>query len=174
MTDSIHSSNDIPADEKRLSTIRGSTKGAFTKLGKKVNDFLTTVIATPNQIVEAEALLKTLHGKIQVIHWYDAEIELLLEDDDQLSQDMELSTQFHYNAYVTAPRLSALIDNYKRASEATGNSPSISTNDEGQNSSKLKLSKLQVSSLYWFLYGLDEVCRSFQSICRLQQPFIEL
>ena len=87
---------------------------------------------------------------------------------------MELSTQFHYNASVTAPRLSALIDNYKSASEATGNSPSISTNDGGQNSSKLKLPELQVLSLYWFLYGLDELCRSFQSIWRLQQPFIEL
>ena len=33
---------------------------------------------------------------------------------------MELSTQFHHNASVTVARLSALIDNYKWASEATG------------------------------------------------------
>ena len=110
MTDPIHSSNPLPADEKRLSRVRGAHKGAFTKLDKKVDDFLTTVIATPNQLVEAEALLKTLQDKIQVIHRYDAEIELLLDDDDQLSQDMELSTEFHHNASVTVARLSALID----------------------------------------------------------------
>ena len=146
MTDPIHSSNPLPADEKRLSRVRGAHKGAFTKLDKKVDDFLTTVIATPNQLVEAEALLKTLQTKIQVIHRYDAEIELLLDDDDQLSQDMELSTQFHHNASVTVARLSALIDTYKRQSEATVNSPRTSTNDGSQNSSKLKLPKLQLPS----------------------------
>ena len=69
MTDPLHSSNPLPADEKRLSRVRGAHMGAFTKLEKKVDDFLTTVIATPNQQVEAEALLKTLQDKIQVIHW---------------------------------------------------------------------------------------------------------
>ena len=86
-----------------------------------MDDFLTTVIATPIQLVEAEAHLKRLEDKIQVIHRYDAETELFL-DDDQLSQDIELSTTFHHNASVTVARLSALIDNYKWASEAAGNS----------------------------------------------------
>ena len=145
MANPIHSSNPLPADEKRLSRVRGAHKGAFTKLEKEVDDFLTTVIATPNQLVEAEALLKTLQDKIQVIHRYDAEIELL-DDDDQLSQDMELSTQFHHNASVTVVRLSALIDNYKGQSEATMNSPRTSTNDRSQNLSKLKLPKLHFLS----------------------------
>ena len=67
MTDPIHSSNPLPADEKRLSRVRGAHKGAFTKLEKKVDDFLTTVIATPNQLVEAEAFLKTLRLE-QTLH----------------------------------------------------------------------------------------------------------
>ena len=147
MTNPIHSSNPLPADEKRFSGVRGAHKGAFTKLEKKVDDFPTTVIATPNQLVEAEALLKTLQDKIQVIHRYDAEIELLLDYDDQVSQDMELSTQFHHNASVTVARLSALIDNYKRQSEVTVNSPPyIYKRWEPENSSKLKLPKLQLPS----------------------------
>ena len=108
-----------------------------------MDDFLTAVIATPNQLVEAEALLQTLQDKIQVIHLYDAEIELLLDDDDQLSHDVELLIQFHHIASVTVARLSALIDNYKIQSEATVNSPRTSTNDGSQNSSELKLPKLQ-------------------------------
>ena len=111
-----------------------------------MDDFLTTVIATPNQLVGAEALPRRIQDRIQVIHRYDAEIEQLLDDDDQLSQDMELSTQFHHNASVTVARLSALIDNYKRQSEATVNSPRTSTNDGSQNSIKLKLPKLQLLS----------------------------
>ena len=146
MRDPIHPSNPLPADEKRLSRVRGAHKGAFTKLEKKVDDFLTTMTATPNQLVEAEALLKTLLDKIQVIPWCDAELKLLLDDDHLLSLDMDLSTQFHHNASVTVARLSALIDNFKRASEATGNSPRTSTNSGSQNSSKLKFSILQLLS----------------------------
>ena len=113
----------------------------------KMDDFLTTLVATPNQLVEAEALLKTLQDKIQVIHRYDAEIELLLDDDDdQMSQDREFSPQFHHNASVTVARLSALIDNSKRASDVTGNSSRTSTNNGSQNSSELKLPKLQFPS----------------------------
>ena len=91
--------------------------------------FPTTVIATPKQPVKAKALLKTLQDKIQVNHQYDTEIELLDDDDDQQSQDMELSTQFHHNASVTVACLSALIINYKRASEATENTSHTFTND---------------------------------------------
>ena len=58
MTDPIHPSNPLPADKKRLSRVRGAHKGAFTKLEKKVDDFLTTVIATAIQLVGADALLK--------------------------------------------------------------------------------------------------------------------
>ena len=105
MTDTIHPSNLLPVDEKQPSRVRGAHKGASTKLENKVDDFLTTVIATPNQLVEGEAILKTLEDKIQVIHRYDAEIELLLDNDDQLSQDMELPTQFHHNASMTVARL---------------------------------------------------------------------
>ena len=136
--------NPLPADEKKLSRVRGGHKGAFTKLEKKVDDFVTTLIATPNQLVEAEALLKTLQDKIQVIHRYDAEIELLIEDDDQLTQDMEVSSQFHHNACVTVARLSALIDNHKKAREVTRSSSRPSASDSTQSTSKLKLPKLQL------------------------------
>ena len=120
MTDPIHPSNHLPADEKRLSRVRSRHKSAFTKLEKKVDDILTTVIATPDQLVEAETLLKTLQNKIHVIHRYDTEIELILDDDDQLFQHMEYSTQFHHNASMAVAGWLALIDNYKRASEARG------------------------------------------------------
>ena len=78
-----------------------------------MDDFLTTASATPNRLAEAESLRKTIQDKIQVINQYDAEIELLLDDDDQLSQDIELSTQFHHNASVTVARLSALLTTIK-------------------------------------------------------------
>ena len=119
--DWCHSSiqfNPLSANDKRLSRVKGGHKGAFTKLEKKMADILTTVIVTSNQLVETEGLLKTLQDKMQVIHRYVAEMELLLDDDHQLCQDMELSTQFYHNATVTVAHLSALIDNYKRASEA--------------------------------------------------------
>ena len=116
----------------------GWVQGCFHNARKESGLFLTTVIATPNQLAEAEAPLKTLQDKIQVMHWYDTEIELLL-DDDQLSQDMELSTQFLHNASVAVARLSAPIDNYKRASEIRGNSSSTSSNDRSLISSRLKL-----------------------------------
>ena len=112
--DRCHSSiqfNPLSANDKRLSRVKGGHKGAFTKLEKKMADILTTVIVT-------EGLLKTLQDKMQVIHRYDAEMELLLDDDDQLCQDMELSTQFYHNATVTVAHLSALINNYRRASKA--------------------------------------------------------
>ena len=60
MTDPIHPSNPLPADEKRLSRVGGGLKDAFAELEKKLNDFQTTVI--------------------QVDHRNDAETEL--DDDD--------------------------------------------------------------------------------------------
>ena len=55
----------------------------------KVDDFSTTVIATPNQLVETWALLKTLQEKIHVIHRYETEIEALVDDDDQKWKSLE-------------------------------------------------------------------------------------
>ena len=49
-----------------------------------------------------------------MIQKFDAEIELLIEDEDDLAYELEQQTEFHVSASVTIARLSALIENYKK------------------------------------------------------------
>ena len=67
-----------------------------------------------------------------MIHKFDAEIELLIEDEDDLANELEQQTEFHLSASVTIARLSALIKNYKKERDSpphefsTDSSPSSS------------------------------------------------
>ena len=75
------------------------------------------------------------------MHQWDAQIELLLDDEVELSQDMESATEFQHNASIASARLEALINNYKRQGQAVSNNQGSSS---GVLSSKLKLPKLQL------------------------------
>ena len=136
----------LPSDEKKLSRVTSGHKGAFTRLERRVDDLLFTSIGTSNQLIEAEALLKTLQDKIQVIQRYDCEIELLIEDEEALAVDMDASSEFHEKAQVTLVRLASLIVNYKKALENHRGPSRPSAIDAGQNANKLRLPKLQLPS----------------------------
>ena len=59
-------------------------------------------------------MLKTLQNRIAMIHKFDAEIELLIGDEDELANELEQQTDFHVSASVSIAKLSALIENYKK------------------------------------------------------------
>ena len=82
------SSSVQPATEDRkLTRIRGGHKGAFTRLEQKVDEFTVTAIDSSTKLFQGEALLKTLQDRIAMIHKFDAEIELLIEDEDDLAMN---------------------------------------------------------------------------------------
>ena len=115
MSVTVSSSSVQPATEDRkLTRIRGGHKGAFTRLEQKVDEFTVTAIDSSTKLFQGEALLKTLQDRIAMIHKFDAEIELLIEDEDDLANELEQQTEFHVSASVTIARLSALIENYKK------------------------------------------------------------
>ena len=86
-------------------------------------------------------MLATLNQKARVVHQWDAQTELLLDNELELSQDMESATEFQHNASIAIARLEALINNYKRQGQAVSNNQGSSS---GVLSSKLKLPKLQL------------------------------
>ena len=49
-----------------------------------------------------------------MIHKFNAEIELMIKDEDELANELEQQTEFHVSASVTIARLSALIEIYKK------------------------------------------------------------
>ena len=100
-------------------------------------------IGTDDKHIHAEALLSNLKTKIQVIYSYDAQIELLVEDEAELDTEMITSTDFHHLADVAVARLSALIDNYKKLSVVTLVASTASTSSTPP-TSKLRLPKLQL------------------------------
>ena len=101
-------------EDRKLTRIRGGHKGAFTRLEQKVDEFTVTAIDFSTKLVQCEALLKTLRDRIAMIHKFDAEIDLLIEDEDELANELEQQTEFHVSASVSIARLSALIENYKK------------------------------------------------------------
>ena len=53
-------------------------------------------------------MLKILQQEISMIHKFDVEIELVIEDEDELANELEQQTEFHVSANVTIARFSAL------------------------------------------------------------------
>ena len=135
-------------EDRKLTRIRGGHKGAFTRLEQKVDESTVTAIDSSTKLFQGEALLKTLQDRIAMIHKFDAQIELLIEDEDDLANELEQQTEFHVSASGTIARLSALIENYKKERDrplrefSTDSSPSSSAT-----SSRLKLPKLQLPTL---------------------------
>ena len=65
----------------KLIRIRGAHRGAYTKLERKVDALAAGLISTDLQLMDAEALLKTLKTKYTTIRRYDAEVELKIDDE---------------------------------------------------------------------------------------------
>ena len=134
-------------EDRKLTRSRGGHKGAFTRLEQKVDEFTVTAIDSSTKLVQGEALLKTLRDRIAMIHKFDAEIELLIEDEDELANELEQQTEFHVSASVSIVRLSALIENYKKERDRPPRE--FSTDPFSSNSatsSRMKLPKLQLTT----------------------------
>ena len=81
---------------------------------QKIDESKVTATDSSTKLFQSEALLKTLQDRIAMIHKFDAEIELLIEDEDDLANELEQQTEFHVSASVTIARLSALSENYRK------------------------------------------------------------
>ena len=103
-------------DVRKLVRIRAAHKGAFTKLEPKVDAMLSRPITDQDRLVEAEGLLATLKNKSQIVNRYDAEIELLIEDENDLAIEVEANTLFDEKISIAIARCEALIANYKKKS----------------------------------------------------------
>ena len=127
-------------DVRKLVRIRAAHKGAFTKLEPKINLTLGRPIVSQDQLFEAEGLLSTLKSKSQIVHRYDAEIELLIEDENELATEIETNLLFDEKVSVAIARCEALIANYKKNMTVTPSLPN------SVSSSKMRLPKLQLPS----------------------------
>ena len=135
-------------DITKLKRVRGGHKGAFTRLTTKVDNFVRSSIRDDDALCEAEALLASLKGKLLDIHRWDTEIQLEIEDEAELDADMEASTDFEITASTTIARLTALVDNYKKQTQAavlTGSTTRRSSSPTAVRSS-IRLPKLQLPS----------------------------
>ena len=139
------SSNIEPkGDVKKLFRIRGGHKGAFTKSESKIDLMLSQSIVNEEQLCEAEALLANLKNRWNLVHRYDAEIELLIDDEDELSSEIDSSALFDERASIALARLESLINTYKQ--KALSRRTSTSDVTSGTTTSKMKLPKLQLPS----------------------------
>ena len=109
------SSNIEPkGDVKKLYRIRGGHKGAFTKSESKIDLMFSQSIVNEEQLCGAEALLANLKNRWNLVHRYDAEIELLIDDEDELSSEIDSSALFDEKASIAIARLESLIITYKQ------------------------------------------------------------
>ena len=132
-------------DVKKLLCIRGGHKGAFTKSESKIDLMLSQSIVNDEQLCEAEALSANLKNRWNLVHRYDAEIELLIDDEDDLSSEIDSSALFDEKASIAIVRLESLINTYKQKALLRRTSTSEVTS--GTTTSKMKLLKLQLPVL---------------------------
>ena len=72
---------------------------------------LSQSIVNEEQLCEAEALLANLKNRWNLVHRYDAEIELLLDDEDELSSEIDSSALFDEKASIAIARLESTAKN---------------------------------------------------------------
>ena len=77
-------------------SIRAADQGAFTKLEQKIilTSWRPIISHSQDQLFEAEGLLSTLKSKSQILYRYDAEIELLIVDENELATETETNLFF--------------------------------------------------------------------------------
>ena len=127
----------------KLIRIRGAHRGAYTRLERKVDALAAGLISTDLQLMDAEALLKTLKTKYTTIRRYDAEVELKI-DDEKLEDDMSTADDYEQKMLVTQARLVALIENYKKAQLPPSSSaaPATSSSAPRGSGTQMRLPKL--------------------------------
>ena len=113
---------------------------------------LSQLIVNEEQLCEAEVLLPNLKHRCNFVHRYDAEIELLIDGEDELSSEIDSSAIIDGKASIAIARLESLNNTYKQ--KALSRRTSISDVTEGTTTSKLKLPKLQ-AKFYRLLQGMD-------------------
>ena len=111
---------------------------------EKVDEFSVTAIDSSTKLFQGEALLKTLQDRIAMIHKFDAEIELLIKNEDELASELEQQTEFHVSASLTIARLSSLIENYKKRDRPPHEFSTDPSSSNSATSSRMKLPKLQL------------------------------
>ena len=84
-------------------------KDAFTKLGPKNNLTVGQAILSQDQHFEAEGLLSTFKRLPRIVHQYDAEIELIIEDKIELATEIETNLLFDEKVKVAIARFGAFI-----------------------------------------------------------------
>ena len=115
---------------------------------------LSQAILNDEQLCEAEALLANFKNRWNLVHRYDAGIELLIDDEDELSSEIDSSAIFDKKgSFFLIARLESLIKTYKRKALSTLTSDVIS----GTTTSKMKLPKLQLPNFT----GSYNKCTSF-------------
>ena len=59
------------------------------------------------QLFEAEGLLSTLKSKSRIVHRYDADVELLIQDENELDTEIETNLFFDEKVSVAIARCEA-------------------------------------------------------------------
>ena len=95
--------------------IGAAHKGAFRKLEPKINLTLGRPIISQDQLFEAEGLLSVLKSKCQKVQRYGTDNELLIEDENKLTTEIEVNLLFDEKLSVAIACCEALITNYKKA-----------------------------------------------------------
>ena len=132
----------VRQDIKRLIRIRGGHKGAFTKSEPKIDALLNRPISNQDQLCEAEALLSSLKTQWNMVHRYDAGIELLIDDETELIAEIEANAVFDEKANVSIARVESLINTYKQKQQTRSSLTSSSSATSTANT--MKLPKLQL------------------------------
>ena len=70
-------------------------------------------------------MLSLLESKSQIVYRYDAEIELLIQDEIELATEIEINLLFDEKVSVAIARCEALIANYKKGMAATPSSSNL-------------------------------------------------
>ena len=105
---------------------------------------LSQSIVNEEQLCEAEAPLANLKNRCNLVHRYDAEIELLIDDEDELSSAIDSSAIFDEKASIAIDRLESIINTYKQ--KALSRRTSTSDVTASTTTNKMKLPKLQLPS----------------------------
>ena len=66
------------------------------------------------QLCETEVVLSTLKTQGNLVHHYNAEVDLLIEDGDFLRAEIEANAAFDKNACTSIARLQLLIKTYRQ------------------------------------------------------------
>ena len=146
MAENKTSSSNIESkrDVKNLIRIRGGHKGAFTESESKIDLMLSQSIVNEEQHCEAEALLAILRNRWNLVPRYDAEIELLIDNEDELSSEIDSSATFDEKASIAIARLESLNNTYTNKQKSLSRRTSTSVVTSGITTSKMKLPKLQL------------------------------